>query len=228
MGLATMIKEPNIPGWFTVNQLNFLYTTVLFAEAKHALEIGTYMGRSSFAICEALAALDQKLAFDSNSHNSTELKRSLKCIDTFASPIDSEYYKAPFMETMLKRYSDEIISKYTNFRELPTTLDCFNFTINRFPEMRKYITIAKMNSRDLDLADNYYCFALIDGDHTYEGVSHDFETVWPNIRSGGVVFFDDYSSSFPDVVKFVNDVLTLPNVICIGKVDAGIAILKLS
>jgi hypothetical protein len=45
---------------------------------------------------------------------------------------------------------------------------------------------------------------FIDGDHTYNGIVTDI-TLWsPILKPGGTYFFDDYSWSFPGVVKAVD------------------------
>ena len=51
-------------------------------------------------------------------------------------------------------------------------------------------------------------YILIDGDHSYEGVKNDFERFTPFLKPGGVLLVDDYSSTeWPDVTKFVDDVI---------------------
>lgn len=40
--------------------------------------------------------------------------------------------------------------------------------------------------------DESISFAYIDGDHSYEGVSADLKTIFPKIKFGGIIAFDDY------------------------------------
>jgi predicted O-methyltransferase YrrM len=42
----------------------------------------------------------------------------------------------------------------------------------------------------------------IDGLHTWEAVTHDWETFGPLVRPGGLVFFHDVNTFYPEVAKF--------------------------
>ncbi len=44
----------------------------------------------------------------------------------------------------------------------------------------------------------------IDGSHREEGVYRDLASYWPLLRPDGVIFGDDYSVSFPGVIRSVN------------------------
>jgi predicted O-methyltransferase YrrM len=46
--------------------------------------------------------------------------------------------------------------------------------------------------------------AFIDGAHSYEYVKNDTERIAPLMRPGGWIVWDDYSFSFPGVIKYVN------------------------
>jgi FkbM family methyltransferase len=53
-----------------------------------------------------------------------------------------------------------------------------------------------------------YDFALIDGDHSGEGVRRDFEIYGPLIRPGGLVLFDDYDTTeWPEIKPAVDDLM---------------------
>jgi FkbM family methyltransferase len=53
-----------------------------------------------------------------------------------------------------------------------------------------------------------YDFALIDGDHSGEGVRRDFELYGPLIRPGGLVLFDDYDTKeWPEIKPAVDDLM---------------------
>ena len=48
---------------------------------------------------------------------------------------------------------------------------------------------------------------VIDGDHSYEGVSNDFELYLPKVRIGGLIVVDDYQvANWPDVTKFADEI----------------------
>ena len=59
---------------------------------------------------------------------------------------------------------------------------------------------------------------IIDGDHSYSGVEADFINYMSAIKQGGFIIFDDYGSSdWPDIKKFVDEVVTFnPNVALVG------------
>jgi predicted O-methyltransferase YrrM len=46
---------------------------------------------------------------------------------------------------------------------------------------------------------------FIDGDHSFKGVSSDFTNYEKFVKRGGIIIIDDYSSRWPDVVKFCDD-----------------------
>lgn len=50
-------------------------------------------------------------------------------------------------------------------------------------------------------------FLFIDGDHTAQGVSRDIELFFPNLCSGAIVVFDDFSTAFPGLLQVVNNLL---------------------
>lgn len=53
-----------------------------------------------------------------------------------------------------------------------------------------------------------YHLALIDGDHSGEGVRRDFEIYGPLIRPGGLVLFDDYDTTdWPEIKPAVDDLM---------------------
>ena len=59
---------------------------------------------------------------------------------------------------------------------------------------------------------------IIDGDHSYSGVKADFVNYMSTIKRGGYIIFDDYGASdWPDVQKFVDEVVVdNPNLALVG------------
>lgn len=56
------------------------------------------------------------------------------------------------------------------------------------------------------VSDRKYDLVLIDGDHSFEGVSGDFERYWPLVKQGGYLLIDDYGArSWPSVTRFVDE-----------------------
>jgi hypothetical protein len=191
------IQEPEIPGWFHLGELNLLYGAVRSIDAKNCLEIGTYMGRSTFALCSALKACGGQ--------------RRLLCVDPWASPIDEEYFELDFMKTMLERYPS-IKEEYSDWKKYPTTLDCFGLTMNRYPFMKDFVEVRRARSSDTEFTGEVFDLAFIDGDHTYEGVKHDYHKVRPHVRQGGIICLHDDSEHFPGVQKFINEVKEMSDV----------------
>lgn len=196
------LNEPEIPGWFALGELILLYEAVMQNKAKRCLEIGTFMGRSAFAICSALRDLGN------DGH--------LTCIDSFGSPISKEYYEMEFMKTMMARYPD-VRAEYSDYEKYPTTLDCFKLTMRRFPFMEQFVEIVAGDSLVVELGQELFDFILIDGDHTYDGVKKDFLRVRPHIREGGVICFHDDSIHFPGVQMFISEVRERADVALVGQ-----------
>ena len=49
-------------------------------------------------------------------------------------------------------------------------------------------------------------FAFLDGHHTYPYVMREFEWLRPRQRPGDVVVFDDYTDTFPGVIRAVDEI----------------------
>lgn len=201
------VNEPTIPGWFSTKQLSFLYHCVLYADARNCIELGSYMGRSAYGICLALNQLGGQ--------------RRLLCVDIFASPLSDEYFEMPFMKDMMGRYPD-VAKQYSNYHVYPTTLHCFYLTLSRYPFMKEFVEIMATNTRDMDLGDETFDFALIDADHTYDGVKHDFGKILPHLRDGSIVVFDDNSPHFPGVQSYINELKKTNMVTVFGEVENAI------
>lgn len=54
-----------------------------------------------------------------------------------------------------------------------------------------------------DIPDRSLRFLFIDGEHTKEAVERDLRDLWPKLRPGAIVVFDDYIKKFPGVVDVV-------------------------
>lgn len=190
-----VLSEPDIPGWFAIGELNLLYAAVCDIRAARCLEIGTYMGRSAFALCSALRDLGGG--------------GRLVCVDTFASPVSMDYYRQEFMVTMMARYPS-VRGLYSDVERCPSVQDALDLTLRRFPFMRERIEVRVGSSRHLDLGQEPFDLVLIDGDHSYEGVRGDYRRVRPLVRRGGIICFHDDSPHFPGVQRFIQEVAAEP------------------
>ena len=46
---------------------------------------------------------------------------------------------------------------------------------------------------------------FIDGDHSYKGISNDFNNYKKFVKAGGLIVIDDFNSKYPDIIKFCNE-----------------------
>jgi predicted O-methyltransferase YrrM len=53
------------------------------------------------------------------------------------------------------------------------------------------IKLIRGYSQDVSIDDTDFDMLFIDGDHSYEMVKHDYEKFVKNVRSGGIIVFDD-------------------------------------
>ena len=89
------------------------------------------------------------------------------------------------------------------------TLDIFNDIVGKV-NIRSHITAFKGNSSAyMEKPGRHAKFRMvfIDGDHTYQGVKKDIEALSGAIVPGGYICFHDYCSSFPGVIKAVDELI---------------------
>ena len=55
----------------------------------------------------------------------------------------------------------------------------------------------------LKKTDKIDCF-FHDSEHSYSNMMYEFETAWPHIKKGGILFSDDLTPAFDDFVKKLN------------------------
>ena len=201
--------DPRIPGFTPPKVLGFLYDCVVHADASAAIEIGTHMGRSAFAICAALAHLGGE--------------RRLVCIDQFDQPMSEEYFAFPPIKASLGR-SEPASALYTDLNLISNKKDCLDLTLRRFPFMARYVEAIQTDSRKLVLQpEDRFDFCFIDGDHEFDGVKNDFEKILPHITTGSVVVFDDVSHAFPGVQDFVTLIRECSGVALLGREASDVA-----
>lgn len=86
----------------------------------------------------------------------------------------------------------------------------YDIFINNMKPVIGHFYPIKMNSIDASklYEDNSLDFILIDASHEYEDVKSDILHWYPKLKHGGMIAGDDYSSSWPGVIKAVNEVLS--------------------
>ena len=73
-------------------------------------------------------------------------------------------------------------------------------------DMEEYVEIIKSKYTDIKW-NKPIAFLFIDGLHDYESVKSDFLHFKEYVVPDGLIAFHDYSFFFPDVKKFVNEIL---------------------
>lgn len=206
--VASQIEEAvkDIPGWSPLDQLLSLFT-LAFSSAHlqgDVLELGSWCGRSAIAL--GLAA---RLTGGAKVH----------CVDLF--PEKDDWYKNADGTYSLVltldgktygAYRDQTVWEEPFLRDIAPmyqrwngTLDAFNFFVKR-SELSDIVTPYR---GDLDAfagkksADFRLRLAFIDGDHSFEAVCNDIETVERFLVPGGWICFDDAFSSYEGVDRAI-------------------------
>ena len=105
---------------------------------------------------------------------------------------------------------------------MPVTRDMFVHNMRRMsiPES-DYTIIPKLSTEDEAIEQasrRRYNLLIIDGDHSYAGVKHDFDTYRHLVKRAGYIVFDNYDDpNFPGVKDFVDkEVAGLPELDFVG------------
>jgi len=119
----------------------------------------------------------------------------------------SGYYGGDNLDTMTK---------------IPVTREIFVHNMQRMniPES-DYTIIEKLSTEDDAIeqaSKRCYNILIIDGDHSYSGVKHDFYNYRHLVKRGGYIIFDDYNNpSWPDIKDFVDkEVVGMPELEFVG------------
>lgn len=192
----------DIPGWSPLDQLLSLFA-LTFSSAHlqgDVLELGSWCGRSAVAL--GMAA---RLTGDTQVH----------CVDLF--PEKEDWYKNSDGTYSLVitldgktygAYQEQTVWEEPFLRDIEPmyqrwngTLDAFKF----FVEQNGLSTIVTPHRGDLESftrnapPDLRLRLAFIDGDHSFEAVCKDIETVEKFLLPGGWICFDDAFSSYEGV-----------------------------
>lgn len=206
---AITVINPTVPGFTNPKVLGFIYNLVLEAKPERCVEIGSYMGRSASIISLALTILGGK--------------RSLHCIDLFEVKTDEDYFKLPIIrDTMNSIGSAKRL--YQDSTKMKSISDCFDLTVERMPYMQDIVhKVAQNSGSDWNPEGTTFQLSYIDGDHSYEGVRRDTLSILKYATEDHVMIFDDYSTQFPGVIRFVEEFREAPGVTFIGHQHPDIA-----
>jgi len=105
---------------------------------------------------------------------------------------------------------------------MPVTRDIFVHNMQRMNiPQSDYTIIQKLSTEDEAIeqaSKRRYNVLIIDGDHSYSGVKHDFNNYRHLVKRGGYIIFDDYNHpKLPEVTDFVDkEVVGLPELEFVG------------
>lgn len=144
----------------------------------NVLEIGAFMGGGT-----------QKLGKWAEKHN-----KRIYVIDIFK--VDSDNTQTLKGETMRDLYK-----KSLNGREL------YSIFLQNTKNLNNLI-VFRSDSKNTTLDPKLqFCFAFIDGNHSYEYVLNDFNLAWQLISNGGWVGLHDYDHDLQSVTRAIDEIL---------------------
>lgn len=158
--------------------LRALVTRAAAGRPRAVLEIGTLFGIGA-------AALHEALMFD---------KRGLDL--TLIDPLDGYYGKAN---------ADILTGQPINEDVLRRNLAIAGIDPAHVTVIKRFST----NQAAIDEAGSRrYDVLIIDGDHSYAGVKHDFDVYSRFVNAGGYIIVDDYGAAeWPDIQRYVDETL---------------------
>lgn len=197
-----------IPGWTEIDQLEHLFNeTYRVSNTKLAkiLEVGSWCGRSSIAIALALKQSGRGKLFCVDLW--PEAKDWIQNLDeSWSIRINENGSRALIgydKQTVWNEpYQRSIAPVYEEFGSISKA---FNFFINRF-QVNEYIVKFKGHSyewiRDFqDTLDGVF----IDGDHSYDAIKLDLQSLIPRLNSDGFLILDDAFSVYQGVDKAIEE-----------------------
>lgn len=189
-------EESFIPGWMPRDHARKIFNVLLKINAVRALEIGSFMGRSSHVIASAMHAMGGE--------------RKLVCVDLFGWTLTEEAVSDAGYLLLRKNYP-EASRLYFDEYGVRSSFGGFHLTLERFPYMKSIVEMRVQDSRHLDLGAERFDFAFLDGGHDYATVRSDFEKIRPNLRPGAVLCLDDNTESCPGVRRLVSELAQRPD-----------------
>jgi predicted O-methyltransferase YrrM len=158
--------------------LRAMVTRAAGGQPRAVLEIGTLFGVGA-------AALHESLIFD---------KRGLHL--TLIDPLDGYYGK---------NNADLLTSEPINEAVLRRNLAIAEID----PANVSIINLFSTDQAAIDMAGSQrYDVLIIDGDHSYDGVKHDFDAYSRFVNVGGYIIVDDYGAEeWPEIQRFVDETL---------------------
>jgi len=105
-------------------------------------------------------------------------------------------------EDTISRYNHDNLQYNRTLKNIKKHNDGANITLikgNSFLEKTIQKVDSTLNEDQVDLL-------FIDGDHSYKGISNDFNNYTKFVKTGGLIVIDDYNSQYPDIIRFCNEI----------------------
>lgn len=102
-------------------------------------------------------------------------------------------------------HEGEVGAADADLKQTGSTLSRFEENIAR-SRLADVVTLLRQRSYETAWS-NPISFLLVDGLHDYVNVSRDFRHFEPWLRDGAIIAFHDYSSNFPGVIAFVDELI---------------------
>ena len=191
-----------VHGWSPIDQL---YSLHLLAYLTHHLlgdfvEIGSWAGRSAIVLGDVARQLgNTKLYAVDYFPDKEDWIQNSDGSYSFEVEINRKSFPGYHVQTVWKEPFEESILPFYN--KHPNLFEHFIENMERNSLVHIVNPIKGNTEYFMDLIDdNFKCKLLfIDGDHSYEGVKNDIETMKKYLVKGGIICFDDAFTSYDGV-----------------------------
>lgn len=169
----------DLQGW--ASEHHYFPTLVSMAKPKQIIEVGSWKGASAINMARHALPIDPEV--------------TVLCVDTWLGS-NEVLWSDPELRNLL-RLEDGYPTVY---RQFLTNIIAEGLTDTVFPLPMTSISAAELLAKFEVQADLIY----IDAAHGEYEVYGDLIHYWPLVRPGGIMFGDDYYSSWDGVIKSVN------------------------
>jgi hypothetical protein len=157
------------------------YTINLTAELKKSIESLYPNPISDTMICVEIGSFEGRGSILIHDHLCRNASSKLLCID----PFDDEYVKGNSQMAFWNKACNGQLNRFrTNTSGYSKIIECIGTSDTQIPI----------------LVDNSVDFCYIDGDHSPDQVYKDAVNIFPKIKDGGIILFDDYLWSVNGII----------------------------
>ncbi|MDR3517394.1 MAG: class I SAM-dependent methyltransferase [Azospirillaceae bacterium] len=205
----TIPAETGVPGWFSLAEASLLMACVACFRPHLTIEIGSFAGRSSLFLHQALRQLPGR--------------RDLVCVDTWQTMLDDAFLSHPFVGDMAAAFPGSWAAYVETGRGRDSSA-LFAKTLADWPDFAEMTERRREDSGFVDFGSRKAGLVFIDGGHTRAEVHRDFMNMAAQLQPGAVVLFHDYGGDYPDIRTFVDSLISRPQVRWLRIVDSLVAI----